>query len=78
VKQKPSFAERLSFKLFAFIVNRPAVYAFAKTIGRLAGKLQPLVRGSALDPARGWTKTRDLPPVASQTFKEFWRTRSKS
>jgi len=29
-----------------------------------------------LDPAYAWTKTRDLPPIAQQTFKEWWRTRS--
>jgi L-lactate dehydrogenase complex protein LldF len=78
VRQKPSFWERLSFKLFAFIINRPSLYALARTMGRLGGKLHPLIKGSALDPARGWTKTRDLPPVAAQTFKEYWRNRKKS
>jgi L-lactate dehydrogenase complex protein LldF len=74
-KQKPGFFERLSFKLFAFVVNRPSVYAMARSIGRISQKLHPLVKSSALDPARGWTKTRDLPPIASQTFKEFWKNR---
>jgi L-lactate dehydrogenase complex protein LldF len=78
VHQKPSFWERLSFKLFAFVVNRPAIYSLAKTLGRIGSKLHPLIKGSVLDPARGWTKTRDLPPVAPQTFKEYWRNRPKA
>jgi L-lactate dehydrogenase complex protein LldF len=78
VTQKPSLLEKVSFKLFAFVVNRPAIYSFARIAGRLASKLHPLVKGSVLDPARGWTKTRDLPPVAPQTFKEYWRTRNQS
>jgi L-lactate dehydrogenase complex protein LldF len=74
-RQKPSFAERLTFKSFAFIVNRPALYRFVKRAGRLLQKLHPLVKGTRLDPAYSWTRTRDLPPIARQTFKEYWRNR---
>jgi L-lactate dehydrogenase complex protein LldF len=72
-QQKPSWLEQLAFKLFAAIVNRPASYQFAKRAGRVLQKLHPLVRGTRLDPARGWTATRDLPPIARQTFKEYWK-----
>src|ERR1043166_4318856 len=34
--QKPSRLEKFAFKLFAFVINRPALYAFAKRAGRLA------------------------------------------
>jgi L-lactate dehydrogenase complex protein LldF len=73
--EKPSFLERSAFKIFAFVVNHPGPYAFSKKLARLAQKFHPLVRGTRLDPAYAWTKTRDLPPVAPQTFKEYWRTR---
>src|SRR5207249_2445449 len=73
VRQRPSFPEKLAFKLYGFIANRPALYAFAKRAGRVAQKIHPLVKGSRLDPAYGWTRTRDLPPIARQTFKEFWK-----
>jgi L-lactate dehydrogenase complex protein LldF len=73
--QKPSRLERLAFKIFAMIINRPAIYAFTKRAGRLAQKLHPLVKATRLDPAYSWTKTRDLPPIARQSFKEFWRNR---
>ncbi len=72
---KPSFAEKQAFKLFAFVINRPALYQFVKTAGRILQKLHPLVKGTRLDPAYAWTKTRELPPIARQTFKEYWRNR---
>jgi L-lactate dehydrogenase complex protein LldF len=73
--QKPSQLERIAFKIFAFVLNRPRVYALSKKAGRMAQALHPLIKGTRLDPAYAWTKTRDLPPIASQTFKEFWRNR---
>ena len=74
-RQKPSFFERLAFKGFAFIVNRPALYRLSKTLARMLQKLHPLVKGTRLDPAYGWTQTRELPPIAEETFKEYWKRR---
>ena len=73
--QKPAFLEQLAFKFFAFMITRPGLYQFVKQAGRLLQKLHPLVKGTRLDPAYAWTQTRDLPPIAPQTFKEFWRAR---
>jgi L-lactate dehydrogenase complex protein LldF len=73
--QKPSRLEKFAFRLFAMVINRPGLYAFAKKAGRIAQKLHPLIKGTRLDPAYAWTKTRDLPPIAAQTFKEYWRNR---
>ncbi len=72
---KPSFLEKLTFKTFAIVVNEPALWSLAKKIGWLTQPLQKLVKGSALDPAKAWTKTRDLPPMPSETFKDWWRNR---
>ena len=74
-KEKPSWWQRLAFKLFAPVAVRPALWSLTSRLGRIGQKLHPLVKGSALDPARAWTKTRDLPPIASQTFKEWWKAR---
>jgi L-lactate dehydrogenase complex protein LldF len=74
-KQKPSFFEKIAFKGFAFLINRPRLYALAKKAGRALQKFHPLIKGTRLDPAYAWTRTRDLPPIAPQTFKEYWRNR---
>ena len=77
-RQKPSACEKLAFRFFAFVVNRPWAYAFSKRAARLLQKLHPLVKGTPFDPARAWTRTRELPSVARQTFKEFWRQRQRN
>jgi L-lactate dehydrogenase complex protein LldF len=73
--ENPSFIEKTVFKLFALVMNHPGIYGLAKTLGRLFQPLHGLVKGTRMDPAYGWTKTRELPPIARQTFKEFWETR---
>jgi hypothetical protein len=40
-------------------------------------KLRGLVNGSVLDPARPWTKARELPPIAKQSFREWWMEQGK-
>jgi L-lactate dehydrogenase complex protein LldF len=74
--QRPSAIERFAFRLFAAIVNRPGIYGLAKRAGRILQIFHPLVRGTRCDPAFAWTKTRDLPPIAGQTFKEYWKSRN--
>jgi L-lactate dehydrogenase complex protein LldF len=73
--RKPAFGQKLAFRIFAAIVTRPTLYQMAKSAGRLLQPLHPLVKGTRLDPAYAWTRTRDLPRVAPQTFKEYWRAR---
>jgi L-lactate dehydrogenase complex protein LldF len=72
-RQKASFFEKNVFKLFAFVMNRPGAYRLAKIAGRLLQRIHPLIKGTKLDPAYAWTRTRDLPPIAHQTFKEYWK-----
>lgn len=77
-RQRPSAIERFGFKVYACIVNRPEWYAFIRSAARLLQKLHPLVKGKRIDPAYGWTRTRDLPPIARETFKEYWLKRKGS
>jgi hypothetical protein len=44
-------------------------------LGRFGQMFHGLVKGSALDPAQAWTRTRELPPIAKQSFHEWWRER---
>ncbi len=73
--QKPSVLERFAFKTFAWVINSPRLYQLTKVLGRFGQRFHPLIKGTALDPARAWTRTRELPPIARQTFKEYWRNR---
>jgi hypothetical protein len=57
------------------VANRPVLWKLAKILGRFGQRLHPMIKGSRLDPAYAWTRTRDLPPIAAQTFKEYWRRR---
>ncbi len=74
-KEKPSFVERRAFKIFGLVVGKPALWSVAKKFGWLTQPLQRLVKGSALDPAKAWTKTRDLPPQPKESFKDWWKNR---
>lgn len=74
-REKPGWGERLAFRMFGAVVTRPWLFQLAKKVGRAAQKCHPLIRGTVLDPARAWTKTRSLPPIARQTFKEYWKGR---
>jgi L-lactate dehydrogenase complex protein LldF len=72
---QPAFFERLAYQIFGIVANEPAFWSLAKKIGWLTQPLQKLVKGSALDPAKAWTKTRDLPPQPRESFKDWWRNR---
>jgi L-lactate dehydrogenase complex protein LldF len=74
-KDKPAFFEKLAYKVFGFMANRPALWSVAKKFGWLTQPLQRGVKGSALDPAKAWTQTRDLPPQPKESFKDWWRKR---
>jgi L-lactate dehydrogenase complex protein LldF len=74
-RQKPVWWEKVAFRAFAVLANSPRLWRFAQKAGRIAQKAHPLIKGSALDPARPWTQSRDLPPLAQETFRDFWRKR---
>ena len=73
--QKPLWWEKTAFKMFAVIANSTMIWQLIKPLARLGQRLHPLIKASWFDPARVWTQTRELPKIAPQTFKEYWRTR---
>lgn len=73
--EKPSALEQLAYRLFAFVVNRPGLYQFGKELARKFEPLRRRLQGTKLDPVKPWTATRDLPPMAGESFKEWWRNR---
>ena len=68
------WTERVAFKLLSRLLRDPRLYRLAARAGRLlqrpfagSGRVSrlPLFFGE-------WTRTRDLPPMASRTFQERW------
>ena len=72
---KPIWWQQIAFKLFAPVANTPWLWSLTTKMGRFGQLFHGLVKGGALDPAQAWTKTRELPPVAGQSFREWWKER---
>jgi L-lactate dehydrogenase complex protein LldF len=70
--------ESLAMKILARIFASPSLFAKSQKLGRLGQKLA--VNKGFIEhlpgPLAGWTMTRDVYPVAQQTFREWWETRS--
>lgn len=73
--QKPLWWERTAWAVAGFVMNRPALFALAVKLGRIGQLFHPLVKGGILDPARAWTRTRDLPKLPSRSFRDYWTSR---
>ena len=76
--------ERLGFRLWAWIMRHPRLYEMS---GMLASALTPEENGGWLGrvpallnrgPLKAWLSHRDLPPVASKSFRQRWRARRKA
>jgi L-lactate dehydrogenase complex protein LldF len=70
--------EALAMKALAGVFADPRRYERAQKLGRLGQRL--LMRGGYIEhlpgPLAGWTAMRDVYPVADETFREWWRSRS--
>lgn len=73
--QKPSLFMKVAFKVASKVFTSRLIWKMVTKGGRIGQKLHPLILGTRLDPAYVWTKTRNLPPIAKQSFKEYWRNR---
>ena len=73
--QKPLWWEKIAFRFFAVVANSPFLWNAVKPLARLGQLFHPLIKATPVDPALVWTRSRELPKVAGQTFKEYWRTR---
>jgi L-lactate dehydrogenase complex protein LldF len=72
-----SRGERASLKALGWMFGGRRRYELAQRLGRAAQR-PFLSRGAVVrlpGPLAGWTRTRDLRPVAGQSFREWWRKR---
>ena len=74
--QRPG-PERASMKLLGRVFRSRARYERAQRLARFLQK--PLVRGGWIrrfppGPLRAWGRSRDLPAVPAQTFREWWES----
>ena len=75
VAEKPAPGEKWLWRAFAFLMRRPFRYRLLGRFGPIAQIFHPLVQGTAADPVRAWTATRDFPKAASRTFRDEWLAR---
>ena len=75
VEAKAPLAERALMRGVAWVFGRPWRLSAAQRLGRLGQR--PLVRAGAIrrlpPPLSKWTRTRDLRPVAAESFRSWWR-----
>jgi L-lactate dehydrogenase complex protein LldF len=67
-REKKNRLEKLAYRMFAWMMTHPRVYAWAGWMARHA----PVVN---IGPVRAWTSQRDLPPVPRQSFRDIWSRR---
>jgi L-lactate dehydrogenase complex protein LldF len=75
-KAESLLPERTMFRLWAWAMRHPAIYALGSRLARWGQAL--LARGGWIRhipayPASQWTKGRDFPALAPQTFHQRWK-----
>ena len=77
VKQGAGKLDRVAFRGFAFLVNHPSIFGIAAKVARLLQSLHRLVAGSRIDPLLAWTASRDVPVIAKESFRQYWKSRHR-
>jgi L-lactate dehydrogenase complex protein LldF len=77
VAEKGSPFQRLGFKAFAFVVNRPSWFGIAIRAMKFFVPVQRLFNATSADPAWSWTKSRELPSFARKSFRDLWKQRTQ-
>lgn len=72
--------EKLSFQIWSRTIKNRRVYEGLLKLGALVQKLFPRHNGMirSMPGVKGWTASRDMPPLADRTFMERWRKREAS
>jgi L-lactate dehydrogenase complex protein LldF len=78
MRGQPRWWEKWLWRGFGFLMTKPALYHLAAPLNRLGGLIYPKIEGSAIDPLRAWTASRAFPKVPKKSFREYWKSRSRS
>jgi len=71
-----SRAEALAYRCWSVLIGNRRLYELSMKLASLGQKLLPRKNGMLRflpPPFSGWTKSRDLRPVAGKSFTERWR-----
>jgi L-lactate dehydrogenase complex protein LldF len=75
VARQPDPAERLAFRAFAFMTRFPGLLNRLARLSRPFIPLANAARSFLPPPVKGRVLSRDLPPIAEKSFRDYWRTR---
>ena len=75
IAQRPIWWEKIAFSALSYLFNHAGLFSLGMKLGRIGQTFHPLVKATRLDPAYAWTQSRELPKVASETFREWWQHR---
>lgn len=71
--EKPVWWEKSLWLGFAFLMRQPTLYYLLTKTAPFLEIFHPLVKGTLFDPLQAWTRTREFPKSAKQTFKDYWK-----
>ncbi len=75
VARQPDRSEQLAFRLFAFLARYPRL---ANRLARMSRPFLPFLQVVAPvlpAPIKAWIFSRDLPSIARESFRDYWRKR---
>jgi L-lactate dehydrogenase complex protein LldF len=77
VRAKGAAAERAAMRAAAWTFGEGRRLALAQRLGRIAQR--PFLRAGVVrrlpPPLAAWTKSRDLKPIARESFRDWWAGR---
>jgi len=75
VARQPDRSEQLAFRLFAFLTRYPGLMNRLARISRPLLPFMQVVAPVLPAPIKGWISSRDLPSIARESFRDYWRKR---
>lgn len=72
-----SFRLWLLFRVYRYVMRIPWLYRCLARVRNLPSWWPRALRGSWLDPVRGWRHSREFPRPSKKTFRQLWNERKK-